>query len=319
VNSKVSSKLYEERHISLENRDKPSVKQTGLPPAPLLAVSLCLILIWGSAYTIIDVAVRTVSPEWLVAGRMLVGAVLVSIYCRSLGLRLPPLKDRRWLWYFVIGLTGASLPFVLIATGQKSVDSGLTAILVGTMPLITVGLAHIFTDEKLNRWKSLGFVIGFMGIVVLFLPKEFSFTLIKHWKAQLLILAAAVSYAATAIIAARAPETPPAIGATMLLITGAIISCLWALGTTGFTLPELSGLDIIYILALGIGSTAIGSVTYLWVIDRSGPSLMAKINYFVPACSVILGAIFLSEVLDWRIYTSLAIIVIGVIIARKGK
>jgi drug/metabolite transporter (DMT)-like permease len=149
-------------------------------PLDLLAVALFLILVWGSAFTMIGVAVRTLSPEWLVAYRMIVGAIIVILYAQIIGHKLPPLRDSRWIWYFAIGTIGASLPFVFIAHGQKTVDSGLSAILIGTMPLMTIVLAHFFTDEKLNRWKLIGFLMGFIGIVILFLPKELSLSLVAR-------------------------------------------------------------------------------------------------------------------------------------------
>ncbi len=292
--------------------------RTGIETPVLLTAALFLVLVWGSAFTLIGVAVRTISPQWLVAYRMTFGAGLVLAYCLMKGYRLPPIKDGRWAWYLSMGLTGASLPFVLIAVGQKTVDSGLTAILVGTMPLMTVVLAHIFTDEKLNFWKSLGFVLGFFGIIILFLPTEISLDLVSDWKAQLLILGAAFCYASTTIIAARAPETPSAVGAAMMLLAGAAMSMIWAIGTAGpAPIPDLT--VIICILVLGIGSTGIATVTYLWLIDEVGPSVIAKINYLVPICSVVLGVTFLSEPLDWRIFVSLAVIILGLMIARKGR
>jgi len=115
--------------------------------------------------------------------------MLVLFYAYIMGHRLPPLRDVRWIWYFAMAITGASLPFVLIANGQQTVDSGITAIIVGTMPLITIILAHFFTTEKLNRWKLTGFLMGFIGIIILFLPKDLSWTLVADWPAQLLILA----------------------------------------------------------------------------------------------------------------------------------
>lgn len=297
----------------LTSAEKPTIS-----PSILLGASLFLILAWGSAFTLIGVAVKSISPEWLVAYRMTFGAGLVFAFSYMRGFRLPALTDQRWLWYIAMGLTGASLPFVLVAIGQKTVDSGLTAILIGTMPLITVVLAHIFTDEKLNRWKTLGFVMGFLGIVILFLPKDISLTLVADWKAQLLILGAAFCYATTTIIAARAPETPSPVGATMMLIAGAVMSAGWAIGTAGP--PPVPNLTVVIcILILGIGSTGIATVTYLWIIDQTGPSVVAKINYFVPVCSVILGVTFLSEPLDWRIFVSLGVIIAGVIIARRGN
>jgi len=95
----------------------PAQAMTSRESAPaftLLAVAAFLILVWGSAFTMIGVAVRTLTPEWLVSYRMIVGAVIVLIYAHIIGHRLPPLRDRRWVWYFVIGALGASLPFVLV-------------------------------------------------------------------------------------------------------------------------------------------------------------------------------------------------------------
>jgi len=285
---------------------------------PLIAVALFLVIVWGSAYTMIGVAVRTLSPEWLVSYRMMFGAALVILFCKLKGYRLPPITDIRWRWYSVMAIFGASLPFVLIANGQRTVDSGLTAILSGTMPLITIILAHFFTEERLNRWKLFGFVMGFVGIIILFLPKDLSPSLVADWKAQLLILAAAACYAITTIIAARAPETSSPAAAAMLLTMGALLSTIWALGTTAPPpMPDMTAL--LCILALGLGSTGIATITYLWVIDRAGPSVMAKLNYFVPVASVFFGVTLLGEVLDWRIFVSFAIIIIGLMISRIGQ
>ena len=287
-------------------------------PAFLFGVAVFLVLIWGSAFTMIDVAVRTLDPAWVVAYRMAVGACLVYIISRSRGHKLPPLKDKRWLWYIVLGFTAASLPFVLIAHAQITVDSGISAIIVGTMPLITIILAHFFTDEKLNFWKLSGFVLGFIGVAILFLPETFSLTLISDWGAQLLILIGSFCYAATTIIASRAPETPAPIAGTMLLIAGATMSMIWALATQGLpVMPDTAAL--LCVLGLGVGSTGIATIVYLWFIDTAGPSNMAKVNYFVPVCSVVLGVWILSEPLDWRIFASLIAIIFGVIISRKGR
>jgi len=281
----------------------------------LIGVALFLIIVWGSAFTMVGAAVRTLSPEWLVAYRMIVGAVLVLIYSHLTGHRLPSLRDERWLWYGVMAVTGASLPFVLIANGQETVDSGLTGILVGTMPLITIVLAHFFTSEKLTLMKLVGFLIGFVGIVVLFLPKNLSLSLVADWQAQLLILMGSACYAITTIVASRKPETPSPVGAAMMLMMGAALSTVWASATSGPPpMPDLVAL--LCVLGLGLGSTAIATITYLWVIDVAGPSVMARINYFVPVCSVILGVIFLDEVLDWRIVVALFVILLGVLVSK---
>ena len=301
----------------MTNASPLSQPKSGVSTTTFIGVALFLIIVWGSAFTMVGVAVRTLSPEWLVSYRMIVGAMLVLIYAYIMGHRLPPLRDVRWIWYFAMAITGASLPFVLIANGQQTVDSGITAIIVGTMPLITIILAHFFTAEKLNRWKLTGFLMGFIGIIILFLPKDLSSTLVADWPAQLLILAGSACYAVTTILASRAPETPSPLAAAMMLILGAALSTLWAASISGPP-PMLDIPALLCVLGLGLGSTAIATITYLWVIDTVGPSVMARINYFVPVCSVILGVALLNEALDWRIFVSLFVILIGVIISRFG-
>lgn len=288
---------------------------THVSPAYLLSAGAFLVLTWGSAFTLIDVIVRTLDPAWLVAYRLLIGAVLVSGYVKLRGLRFPKLSDVRWRWYSVMGLLGAALPFVLVSTGQRSIDSGLTAILIGAMPLITVVLAHFFAEERLTVWKSLGFLLGFCGLIILFLPKDLSLALVSDWQAQALVLTGATSYAVATIVAARAPETPSAVGGAMLLITACVMAWVWALAVVGPPpLPTPTVLSCL--LALSVGSTAIATIVYLRAIEVAGPSFIAKVNYFVPICSVALGVMFLRETVDWRLFIALIVIIAGLIVSR---
>jgi len=296
---------------------KPTAQSEGLSWPVLIGVSCILVLIWGAAYTMIGVGVKHMSPIWLVAYRLVIGATLVTGFAFSRGQRFPKLSDPRWRWYLMLGITGSVLPFFLISTGQVKVDSGISAIIVGAMPIMTIVLAHFFADERLTPMKMLGFFVGFMGIVILFLPEDLSFALIGDWKAQLLIVGGAACYAFTTVFAKRVPKPQSAIGASMMLIWAALIGVVAALFTG---LPEQSPAMVGHLMAwgLGIGSTGIATVLYLWVIEKTGPTMLAKINYFTPVVSVICGVWILSEPFTWRVAISFLIIVLGIVIAR-GK
>ena len=293
----------------------PATASEGLSWPMLIAVSFVLVLIWGAAYTMIGVGVKHMSPIWLVAYRLVIGAGLVTGFAFARGQRFPKLSDPRWRWYLMLGITGSVLPFFLISTGQVKVDSGISSIIVGAMPIMTILLAHFFANEPLTPMKMLGFFVGFLGIVILFLPDDFSLALIGDWKSQLLIVGGAVCYAFTTVFAKRAPKTPSAIGASMMLIWAAVIGVIAAL-VSG--IPEQSPAPIGHLMAwgLGIGSTGIATVLYLWVIEKTGPTMLAKINYFTPVVSVIFGIGLLNEAFTWRIVISFIIIVLGILIAR---
>ena len=293
-----------------------ATEREGLSWPALLSVSFILVLIWGTAYTMIGVGVKHMSPIWLVAYRLVIGAGLVTGFALARGQRFPKLSDTRWRWYLMLGITGSVLPFFLISTGQVKVDSGIASIIVGAMPILTILLAHYFADEPLTPMKMLGFFIGFLGIVILFLPDDFSLALIGDWKAQLLIVGGAVCYAFTTVFAKRAPQTQSAIGASMMLICAAVIGVIAALFSG---LPTQSPSMIGHLMAwgLGIGSTGIATVLYLWVIEKTGPTMLAKINYFTPVISVIFGVWLLSEPFTMRVFISFAVIILGIVIARK--
>jgi len=301
----------------------PDSQSQNLSAKSLFLMALFLVVIWGGAFTLISVGVKYISPAWLVVYRLIFGCVMITAYMYMRGQRFPKLLDARWVWYGILGITGMSLPFFLVSTGQVIVDSGLSAILIGSMPLMTIILAHFFANEKLTPRKLLGFVIGFMGIVVLFLPDTLSFELITDWRSQGLILMGAALYAITTVGAKRAPETASTVAAAMMLVSATLSALLGALLIDGFNgaVPDPDSLltVILTVAGLGVGSTAIATIVYLYVIEKTGPSVIAKVNYFVPVASVSFGIFFLSEPFTLRMVIAFAIILVGIIISRERK
>ncbi len=278
-----------------------------------------LIIVWGTAFTFIGYAVDYISPAWMVSIRTIIAAFILVLYAKVRGHKLPKLSDKCWLWYGFMGLIGSALPFNLTAMGQQTVDSGLTAILVGFMPLITIVLAHFLIHGEPLTWrKSIGFFIGFLGIVVLFLPDPFKWELINNWRGQGMIILSAVCYSVLAITAKRAPKIANSLGAAMMLISAAIFSTLWAIPTgISYELPPVS--VIIVLLVMAIGTNSFAQILYLRVIEAYGPSTVAKINYVVPICSLFAGMLFLDEVISLRSIYAMMIIFAGLLIARSGR
>lgn len=280
------------------------------------AVAIFLVIVWGTAFNMVDVGVRYMSPIWLVAFRTLLAAILILGYAYYKGLRLPRLSDRRWLWYIVLGTSGMTLPFFLISWAQETIDSGISAILVGIMPLITIFLAHYFTSEKLSWRKVIGFCIGLVGTIILFLPENFSVGLISAWKAQLLAVGAAFCYGSTTVGIKRAPETHSVVAAALMTICAAFTALIAALFSGPIPI-NIEPLGWWMVLGLAIGSTGIATIVFLQVIDRNGPTALAKINYFPPFVSVLVGIWWLGEPFTPRIAIAFGTIMLGVWIARN--
>jgi len=287
------------------------------------AACLAIILIWGTAYTLGGFIVDSIAPGWMVAIRTTIAASVLSLYALWRGHRFPAFSDKTWRWYGTMGFVGMALPFYLSAQGQIEVDSGLTSILVGVMPLITIVLAHFFVKgEHLTVRKTLGFFIGFVGIIYLFIPVPFKWEMIQNWQSQGLILVTALCYAAMTIIAKRAPEIAPSLCAAMMVFSAAIFSVIYVLiysWGTGFpqTMPPRSAL--IALLALALGATAIAQILYLRLIQISGPSFVSKLAYLVPVAAIIAGIVYLDEVFSWRLVIAMLVIFIGLLIAKSDQ
>ena len=133
-----------------------------------------LVAMWGSSFLFTKIAVAAIAPTDLVAGRFLLATATLAAVLAATRRRLPG-SPRLWLFFLAMALMGNCIPFWLITWGQQRIDSGLAGILMAIMPLTTVMLAHfLVAGERLNRFKAAGFLLGFLGIVVLMAQRSCS-------------------------------------------------------------------------------------------------------------------------------------------------
>ncbi|MEO1747421.1 MAG: DMT family transporter [Pseudomonadota bacterium] len=279
------------------------------------ALLLGLALLWGMAFPLSKVAVEGYPPITLTLTRQ-----LVAVFCL---LALFVLLQRQWrrpsaeelLLIAVCSIFGSVLPFTLINWGVERVDSGLAAILMGFMPLLTIVLAHVFThDDKLSVPKMLGVFMGLAGLCVLFWP-ALTIGVETIWR-QLALIGAATCYAINALVMRSLTHWPPLV---LLVYIG--FGTLIFLFPMSFILENPLEIDptltqTIAMIALGIVAYTLGAFFMFAIIDRQGASFFGQINLLVPVAGVLLGALFLGERPGWNALAALLIIVSGVVVAR---
>ena len=119
-----------------------------------------LALIWGSSFLFIRIGVEQLSTFQLVFIRTGIAAVGLNIVVHLRGKRLP--TDRAGVRDVVIlGVVNTVIPFALITWGEKSIESGLAAVLQATAALFTMVIAHFaFADERVTRRTLAGLACG---------------------------------------------------------------------------------------------------------------------------------------------------------------
>ena len=136
-----------------------------------LTLLIFLGVIWGSSFFNIKIATYSYEPFTLALIRVFFASIPLVILCHYKKIKIEAFC-KNWKWFALIGLCNIAIPFVLIAIGTAKINSYLAAILMSTTPLSGSILAHFFLkDEKLSFLKSLGVLIGFSGIILLFLIK----------------------------------------------------------------------------------------------------------------------------------------------------
>lgn len=275
---------------------------------------------WGFAFYLIAVALASFGPLTIVATRLCIGTLTLYLIMRWQGYRLPPVGPW-WPRFTVLAVFGNALPFSLIAWAEMRITSAQAGLLMALMPISTMVLSHFFvTGDQLTQRKLVGVVLGFIGVAVLVSGDLLAGNFGGELFAQLVVLAATLSYAANTVYTKRVPDDinvlVMAVGA---LLVGSImllpISLL--LEQPHFTAQSLP--DFMAAVVLGVVSTGLATWAYFRVVTDCGPSFLSLINYIIPAIAFSAGVLFLGESANWSQLAGLVIVLLGIGLTQKRK
>ncbi|WP_299283345.1 DMT family transporter [uncultured Tateyamaria sp.] len=278
-------------------------------------------LTWGATFLVTEIALRGITPFWLAAGRIGFAAVLMVAIWGALGFRLfatPPPRDAR-IALAAIGGFSTAIPFMLLAWGQQYTTGGFAGVSMASVALIVLPLAHFLVPGERMTWRrTLGFVIGFVGVCILIGGQAFeSSGQALETAGRLACVSAACCYGISSILMRRLPAVDPIGLSTVLLLIAACITVPLALIVEGWPpLPDTQ--TLVVIACLGLIPTAAANMLRVLVIRSAGPVFMSITNYQVPLWSVLLGAWLLNEPLPPSLLSAMVLILIGVGLSQYG-
>ena len=276
-----------------------------------------LALICASAFFNIKIATYSYGPVTIAFLRIFFGTIPVVALCFFKKIKIEAFS-KDWYWFASIGIINLVIPFFLIAYGVQKVQSNLAAILMASTPLSATLLAHLFTDnEKINFTKVIGVLVGFSGIVFLFsdniLINE------ENFLSALLILIGSTFYVIggllTIKISNKKNENVTAsilIWATIFLFPiTAYVEQPWNLN------PSIeSTISVIY---LGVFATGLAWLLRFRILKNNGLVFQAQVAYLIPIFGVILGYIFLKELITSKVLVALVAVIIGIYLVKKSN
>ncbi len=276
-----------------------------------------LALIWSSAFFNIKIATDSFGPITIAFLRVFLASIPLLLICNYKKIKIEAFS-KEWHWFAIIGFVNLVVPFFLIAYGVKSVQSNLAAILMSSGPLTSTILGHFFTKhDKFNFVKTIGVLIGFSGIIYLFsdniLINE------NNFLSAILILAGATGYVIGGVLTLKISSkknenvtTSICIWASIILLPLSLIfEQPWNLN------PSLkSTASLIY---LGIVCTGLAWLLRFRILKNNGLIFQSQVSYLIPIFAIILGYIFLGELITSKVIVSLTAVVIGIYFVKKSS
>ena len=277
-------------------------------------VPLLLIVggIWGASYLFIKVAVREIEPTAMMDLRLLLAAaVLLPILAVRLGLKGSVREIRSTgTGAFILGVTNMAFPFVLIAWGEKHIDSGVAAIANATVPIFVAILAIRFNpSEQVRGVRLAGVVLGLVGVGILtgLHPQG------GWWgvAGTLAVVVASLSYASANLFTQhRFPRTSPLVITTASTLAASLVLLPFAILQLPDAMPSWKALASV--AALGLAGTALALLFFYAMLARYGASRASLVTYLLPPFALFSGLVFLDERMTLNAVLGLLLILAGV-------
>ena len=221
--------------------------------------------------------------------------------------------SENWKLYASIGLCNISIPFVLIALGTSMINSYLAAILMSTTPLSGSLLAHFFLkDEKLSLPKSLGVLIGFSGIVLLFFDKVIINS--ENYLYALITILGSTFYCIGGLLTLKLKDQKNENVTTSTTLWSVIFLLPFSLviETPWNSSPTLA--STISLLYLGVVATGFAWLIRFRILTVNGLVFQTQVAYLIPIFGIFFGYFLMDEIITWRVLVSLVIILTGIYI-----
>ncbi len=268
---------------------------------------LFTIILWGSAFPIIKIALNDFSAESLSAFRLILATIILLPFVIIKKLPTPELRDIPVI--FILGFCGFVIYHTALNFGETLISAGISGILVSTTPIFSSALAYIFLKEYFSKWNWLSSLVAFIGISIISISKD-DYTTINVL-GVFIILLASFSESLYFTFQKKYIEKYGFIAFTLYTIMASSPFMLIFIPEIINDIHGATFTSIVSVLYLAIFPTIIPYVLLAYIVKSVGVSDATMSLYLTPIVSLLLSYLLLDE-----LPTTLAII--GGIITLLG-
>lgn len=277
---------------------------------------LLLCFIWGSSFILMKEGLKQLSAYEVAAIRMLsAGLVLLPFAIRSF--RRMQKKDLGLL--VLTGILGSFIPAILFCVAETQIDSALAGMLNALTPFFVILIGAVFFQSKVAVQKMIGVLIGFSGMLLLFLSQKSGNGNSNVFFAALIVVAT-LSYGLNVNMTNRYLKHVASLDIAAIAFVSLIPASLAVLFYTGFTQHQLSDMAVLQSISaaavLGIFGTAIASILFYMLLKRAGTLFSTMVTYGIPFVAMGWGLVA-GEAIGLLQVAGLGVILSGVYITNR--
>jgi drug/metabolite transporter (DMT)-like permease len=281
-----------------------------------LPAYLALGLVWGCSFIFIKLGLEFLTPYGVAFVRCALGAITLLIVVKLMKIDLPKEKST-WYKLWIVAMLLNVVPGILFAYAELHVTSVLAGIINATTPLATLIVMLIaFREEKLKAEQVYGLIIGGLGVMVV----------LGIWQGigdnqltGVIALLIAVTCYGISFPYSKRNIIPlglkPEAAATTQLIMAAITLLPFYL-YDGISQDNYRPANIFAMLALGILGSGFAYIWNFSIIAAAGSSIASSVTYLTPVVAVIVGWLFLGEVIVWYEPVGALLVILGAAVSQ---
>jgi len=279
---------------------------------------LVVCIVWGSTYLAIRIGVQAFPPMLFAGIRFLIAGGIMLLY--AVYRKLPfPIRMQDYRDFTIVGLFLLVGGNGLVVYAEQWVHSGITALLVATMPLFTALIEFVFVKSHRLAWQGwVGLLIGFGGVSYLVLSKDLSGA-VDPIGAGLLLFACFL-WAAGSVYSKSIHATGSVIShiGIQMFSGGVILTAIGVLkGEMGSLTLNGQGIGAMaYLIVFG---SILGYSCFMYILGKWPAAKVGTYAYVNPVVAVILGALVLGEKLTPTVGIATAIILFGVLLVQMSN
>jgi drug/metabolite transporter (DMT)-like permease len=278
-------------------------------------------VVWGSTYLAIAVVVRELPPFAAGSLRFLTAGLIMGLVALLADRAHGRPSPRQLADYALVGALLLGVGNGLVMWSEKSIPSGIAALIVATVPLwltLLDGLRRNGQPWTVRAW--LGGLIGLAGVALVARPGAGGGG--AHWVAILALQGATIAWTVGSLYAQSVPKRLPVLSsAAVEMVAGGLLLVLWS-RLAGEDLSLVAGVSRQAWLGLGylvVFGSLVGFTAFAYCLNELPASTVGTYAYVNPVVAVLLGSLILDEPVSAGLLAGGALIVVAVILTTMSK